>query len=342
MDTPFTLTSESIYMLVSLVVIAVGAFLAFLALAAGSRAKAAAADARRAAESANPTGDFARLVGDLQRQVSDLQKQVSTLHDEIGSLSQIRAAYAQGARNDAPRGDTNTVRLASTPRATTAPASAAPAASAPAQRGTQATAATDQTMTLGEFTQTGEATSALDSDEDTEGTIVAGKIDMVQLDRDAFHGHAMLRVLSGANEGEVFNLPYDKCTMGRSPTNRIVLNEEKASRVHAELRFENNRFKLKDNGSTNGTLRNGAPITEVALEFGDKITIGRTQLIFTSEGFELQASNARGAAIAYEKVLELQPKFIPALQNLAFLLERDVARRHEAEGIWKRLREAEA
>lgn len=325
MDTPFTLTSESVYMLISLVVIALGALLSFFTMAAGSRAKAATAEARRATESANATGDFARLVGDLQRQVGDMQRQVGSLRDEVASLTQVRQSLVLLGRSEAARAE---------PARPVAPAAAegTPAA-------VPAPEAEDRTVALGDY-GTPSAAPPKPAAAD-EGTLVAGPDDLARAGRDEFHGHALLRAVAGNNEGEVFTLPYDKCTVGRSPTNRVVLNEEKASRVHAELRFENNRFILKDNGSTNGTLRNGAPITEVPLEFGDRIAIGRTELLFTAEGFDLQGADPAKAIAAYERMLALQPTFVPAMQNLAFLLERDIGRKQEAEAVWQRLRKAE-
>ncbi|CAK0764586.1 hypothetical protein WCLP8_3710002 [uncultured Gammaproteobacteria bacterium] len=141
--------------------------------------------------------------------------------------------------------------------------------------------------------------------------------------------------------GRDFNLPFDRSTPGRAPTNRVVQNEEKASRVHAELRYENNRFVLRDHDSTNGTLHNGVPATEVTLNFGDVITIGGTELIFTAEGFEAKDASPTRAIAAFERMLERQADFLPALQTLAFLLERDVARKRDAEAVWERLRRLE-
>ncbi|CAK0777640.1 hypothetical protein WCLP8_590002 [uncultured Gammaproteobacteria bacterium] len=96
---------------------------------------------------------------------------------------------------------------------------------------------------------------------DSEATVMFGRLATSPKAQDEFHGLPLLRLVKGAAEevGREFKLPFDRSTLGRAPTNRVVLNEEKASRVHAELRYENNRFVLRDHDSTNGT-RATAPV----------------------------------------------------------------------------------
>lgn len=158
-----------------------------------------------------------------------------------------------------------------------------------------------------------------------------------QVETAPFHGLPLLRVVAGPDLGREFKLPFERSTIGRAGNNRVVLSEERASRTHAELRYEGGRFVLKDSGSTNGTQRNGKPAGEETLEFGDRIAIGGTEMVFTSEGFDLKGEDPGRAITAFERMLERESNFITALQNLAFLLERDVARKREAEGVWKRL-----
>jgi len=53
------------------------------------------------------------------------------------------------------------------------------------------------------------------------------------------------------------------------------------SRRHAELRREDGQVLISDLGSTNGTLVNGQPVTAARLADGDRITLGRTTLVFS-------------------------------------------------------------
>jgi len=181
------------------------------------------------------------------------------------------------------------------------------------------------------------APAAVEEVSPDEATMMVSRPALAAQARDQFHGMPVLRATVGADQGQEFKLPFERCTMGRASNNRVVLAEAKASRVHAEVRFENHRFILKDAGSTNGTLRNGQPVTEDVLAFGDVITIGQTDLLFTCEGFDVKDSEPGRAIAAFERLLEREPDFVPALQILAFLLERDPARRRDAEGVWKHL-----
>lgn len=173
-----------------------------------------------------------------------------------------------------------------------------------------------------------------------EATMIAGHA--VAADpRAAFHGQPCLKVTAGAAEGTGYRLSFGTTTLGRAPGNTIVLAEEKASRNHAEIRYEENRFVLVDNNSTNGTLHNGQRITRKVLDFGDTIRIGGTEMVFTCEGFELKDSDPRQAILAFERTLQDQPDFVTALKTLAFLLERDVGRQRDAQAVWDRLAKLE-
>ncbi len=70
-------------------------------------------------------------------------------------------------------------------------------------------------------------------------------------------------------------------TLGRGPTNSIVLPEPFASTDHALIVLRRGQWWLEDRQSRNGTLLNGVPINEpVVLTSGDVISIGRINLRF--------------------------------------------------------------
>jgi len=56
--------------------------------------------------------------------------------------------------------------------------------------------------------------------------------------------------------------------------------DKMASREHCEIMKMGDRYVLRDLGSSNGTFINGKSLSEKVLEWGDKITIGETVLIF--------------------------------------------------------------
>jgi Nif-specific regulatory protein len=85
--------------------------------------------------------------------------------------------------------------------------------------------------------------------------------------------------------GDVYPLtPGQRYSLGRAPTNRIVLKDDRCSREHAEIYFADDRWCLRDLNSLNGTHLNGARIAEESdLEAGDEIHLGGTDLLFVEE-----------------------------------------------------------
>lgn len=71
-------------------------------------------------------------------------------------------------------------------------------------------------------------------------------------------------------------------TIGRSPGNGLVLDDQQASRRHAEIRrLGSGRYALQDAGSANGTWVNGRRLAASGeLRNGDVISIGNARLRF--------------------------------------------------------------
>ena len=68
-------------------------------------------------------------------------------------------------------------------------------------------------------------------------------------------------------------------SMGRSPTNTITLSDSYASAEHALLIYRGGQWWLQDQGSRNGTLLNGIPVTQpIVVSAGDIIGVGRVKL----------------------------------------------------------------
>ena len=72
------------------------------------------------------------------------------------------------------------------------------------------------------------------------------------------------------------------CSIGRAPSNQVVLAHEKVSRRHAVIHAqEQNEFWLVDLGSSNGTYLNGRRVTQsIQLHDADRIEIGPFCLMF--------------------------------------------------------------
>jgi pSer/pThr/pTyr-binding forkhead associated (FHA) protein len=73
--------------------------------------------------------------------------------------------------------------------------------------------------------------------------------------------------------------------LGRQADCDLVLQDDQASRRHAQVEPGPHGFVLVDLGSTNGTLLNGQPIAGPAsLEPGDRILVGDTVVRFIGAG----------------------------------------------------------
>lgn len=81
--------------------------------------------------------------------------------------------------------------------------------------------------------------------------------------------------------GEVYPL-RPLTSMGRSPTNSIVIPDNFASSEHALISLKEGRWWLEDRNSRNGTMLNGEPIhSPIIITDGDIISIGNTHLKLT-------------------------------------------------------------
>ncbi len=69
-------------------------------------------------------------------------------------------------------------------------------------------------------------------------------------------------------------------SLGRSPSNDIVLKEAKVSRQHAAIQLKEEKHVVVDLKSSNGVFVNGKKVEEQALEDGDEIAIGSYRMIY--------------------------------------------------------------
>src|SRR5579872_121265 len=85
--------------------------------------------------------------------------------------------------------------------------------------------------------------------------------------------------------GDVFPLAAGQSyLLGRAATNRIVLKDDLCSREHAEVRFADGAWRVRDLGSLNGTRVNEERLdSEQTLEPGDEVQLGRSRLLFVEE-----------------------------------------------------------
>lgn len=86
----------------------------------------------------------------------------------------------------------------------------------------------------------------------------------------------------------------DSITIGRDPSNTIVLSHEMVSRFHAKIEYQNNDYHIIDLHSTNGTYLNGMVISDSVIKPDDIIQIGDFEFHF--DGRTLKIASHEGEA----------------------------------------------
>ena len=98
--------------------------------------------------------------------------------------------------------------------------------------------------------------------------------------------HPALVFLRGELLAAPIPLDRDEVTLGRALEADVRVNDARASRIHARISAERDPatgetlYRIRDLGSTNGTLLNGEPVTDGYLQDGDKVTVGEQLLRF--------------------------------------------------------------
>jgi len=91
------------------------------------------------------------------------------------------------------------------------------------------------------------------------------------------------RRMGRAVNGEQFNLLFgSQMLIGRDKAADITIVDDRISRKHALIRIDPDAVRVSDVGSTNGTRRNGEPVTEeIILQNGDRVCLGEARTFET-------------------------------------------------------------
>jgi len=87
------------------------------------------------------------------------------------------------------------------------------------------------------------------------------------------------------NEYNLGNRPV--LTIGRMPSNDVVIKDLTVSRKHAKIEFQESKYLLTDLGSRNGTFVNKVRVPFQSLGHGDIVTIGKHHIAFLLTNEEL-------------------------------------------------------
>lgn len=91
-------------------------------------------------------------------------------------------------------------------------------------------------------------------------------------------------------------------SIGRDPSNDVVLPDAMVSRRHAVIEYRGNRYYLRDCNSSNGSLVNGDRVTECNLHDGDLVAIGTARLLFRED----PVADASGKIVHHPSAPRLQ------------------------------------
>jgi adenylate cyclase len=103
---------------------------------------------------------------------------------------------------------------------------------------------------------------------------------------------ALLKITDASGRQWQYNLlPQAACTIGRAPDNCVVLDDPRASRHHAHIRFDDPAYTIVDGVVLNGQVRrsankvfvNGEARYEHPLKDGDRVTIGASTIRFEQQ-----------------------------------------------------------
>ncbi len=78
-------------------------------------------------------------------------------------------------------------------------------------------------------------------------------------------------------------LTEERITIGRAPDNMIQIDDPSVSGRHAQLLLIDERYQLKDVGSTNGTRVNSETVADVFLRVGDRLRFGKVEARYESD-----------------------------------------------------------
>src|SRR5437660_11789490 len=95
-------------------------------------------------------------------------------------------------------------------------------------------------------------------------------------------GTVTFQCLEGIDKGRIYRDLPTPVTIGREEGNVLRLNDERVSRFHAKVQLDDEDFIITDLESTNGTRVNGTVVQIRRLRFGDRVSIGRSLLLFGS------------------------------------------------------------
>ena len=122
-------------------------------------------------------------------------------------------------------------------------------------------------------------------------------------------------------------------TVGRDPSNQIILSDERCSRTHCAVFSEGDKWYIRDLGSSNGTTVNGSPVADAApLDEGTIVHLGATDLLFTRELSRSMDEPTAGVSSTTRLDGELEGPTLSSTDSKSVILDRKSVTRFVSDG----------
>lgn len=103
-----------------------------------------------------------------------------------------------------------------------------------------------------------------------------------------------------------YALTGEQTTVGRHPSNDVVLAVDSISRFHARIDRRGEIFILQDLNSANGSFVNGERASQVTLHHGDKVTFGNVEMEFMNRAHQAAAPAAMAQAGGGRAIVDIE------------------------------------
>jgi Nif-specific regulatory protein len=102
-----------------------------------------------------------------------------------------------------------------------------------------------------------------------------------------------LAAIAGPMGNAVVEIEGEEITIGRGASNHVSIPDPALSRQHCVITRSKDDYLIRDLGSRHGTLVNGVPVTQQALQHGDQISVGGSVFAFLLMDDEVRSRHAQ-------------------------------------------------
>jgi len=150
-----------------------------------------------------------------------------------------------------------------------------------------------------------------------------------------------LRVVKGPDKGRRAELQSDRLRIGRGAPNDLPLQDDLASRLHAEVTVTADGIRLLDLGSRNGTFLGPHRVVDAFVAPGDKIRIGEATIALepAKGSVSLALTEAEGlgrllgGSVAMRRVIEVLERAAPTEATVLLTGETGTGKEEAARAI---------